>query len=47
MKPFHTKGKISHADSGTKNTVMTIVCRMQNLYTNKILETKKVIDNFR
>ena len=47
MKPFHKKAKMSHPDSGTKHTnVMTILCRMQNFYTGKILVTKKVIDNF-
>ena len=38
---------MSRADSETKNTtVMTILCKMQNLYTSKILVTKKIIDNF-
>ena len=35
------------ADSGTKNTnVLTILLRIKNLYTAKMLVTKKVINNF-
>ena len=38
---------MSYVDSGTKDiNVMTILCKMQNLYTSKTLVTKKGIDNF-
>ena len=47
MEPFHKNVKVSRADSGTKNTnVMAILYRMQDLYTSKILLTKKAIDYF-
>ena len=46
MKPSHKEVETPHADFGTKNTnVITILCRMQNLYTSKIEVTKKVIDS--
>ena len=43
MNPFYEKVKMSRADSGAKNTVITILRRMQNLYASKIIEKKKVI----
>ena len=46
MKPFHKIVKMSHTESETKNTVMKVLSGMQNLYTSKILVTKKVADNF-
>ena len=47
MEPFNKNVKVSRADSGTKNTnVIAILYRMQDLYTSKILLTKKAIDYF-
>ena len=42
MKTFHKKVKMSLVDSGTKNTnIMTILCRIENLYTNKDTSNEK------
>ena len=46
MKPFHKIVKMYHTGSETKNTVMKVLSRMQNLCTSEILVTKKVADNF-